>query len=105
MSNLLSVTDETFEREVLGCAGDVLVEFSAAWCPPCRALAPILESIAAEHASSLKVVVVDIDASPKTSTRYKVRGAPTLVLFRRGERAASQLGAVPKTKILAMLSA
>jgi thioredoxin 1 len=103
MSKLLSVTDDTFEREVLANEGDVLVEFSATWCPPCKALAPILESIAEERASSLKVVVVDIDASPRTSTKYKVRGAPTLVLFRKGERAASQLGAVPKSKLIAML--
>ena len=105
MSKILSVTDDTFEREVLSNDGDVLVEFSATWCPPCKALAPILESVAEERASSLKVVVVDIDASPRTSTKYKVRGAPTLVLFRQGERVSSQLGAVPKSKLVAMLEA
>ena len=105
MTQIVHVTDDTFDREVLADRGDVLVEFSAAWCQPCKALAPVMEAIAREQAGKVKVVVVDMDESPKVSGRYKVRGAPTVVLFRSGERAASHLGAAPKETFLAMLSA
>jgi thioredoxin 1 len=103
MSSILSVTDDTFDREVLGASGDVLVEFAATWCKPCQALKPVLEAIAHERGGTLKVVVVDMDASPNVSNRYKVRGAPTIMVFRGGERVAAQVGAAPKEKLLAML--
>jgi len=103
MGNVKVVTDESFDREVLAEAGTVLVEFGATWCPPCRALEPILETVARERAGSLKVVAVDMDASPGTSNRYGVRAAPTLVVFRRGEKVASHVGAVPKAKVLALV--
>ncbi len=105
MSQILSVTDDTFDREVLAERGDVLVEFSATWCKPCQMLKPVLESIAEERKGKLKVVVVDIDESPNVSNRYKVRGAPTIMVFRGGERAASHLGVAPKAKLLALLTA
>lgn len=105
MSQIVSVTDATFDEEVLAARGDVLVEFSATWCKPCQMLKPVLESIAKEREGSVKVVVIDIDESPNVSNRYKVRGAPTLMVFRGGERAASHLGVAPKAKLLALLSA
>ncbi len=97
------VSDATFEQEVLAEEGPVLVEFSATWCPPCRALKPIIDAIARERAGSLKVVLVDMDASPQSVRLCNVRAAPTLVVFRRGQRRAVQVGAAPKEKVLALL--
>jgi thioredoxin 1 len=105
MKNLQTVTDDTFDREVLAARGDVLVEFGAAWCPPCRALEPVLEAIARERTGSLKVVAVDIDASPASANRFGVRAAPTLVVFREGRKVASHVGAIPKARVLALVDA
>ncbi len=104
MSEMIEVTDETFEREVLSQKGTVLVDFGATWCPPCKVLKPIVEAVARERASDLKVVYVDMDASPRAVSQCGVRAAPTLVVFRDGERRAVQVGAVPKEKILALIT-
>ena len=100
---MITVTDETFEREVLAEKGTVLVDFGATWCPPCKALKPIVEAVARERAGSLKVAYVDMDSAPEAVRRCGVRAAPTLVVFRGGERRAVQVGAVPKEKILALI--
>ena len=103
MENVIVVTDATFEREVLAEKGPVLVDFGATWCPPCRALKPIIEAVARERAGSLKVVEIDMDASPESVRRCAVRAAPTLVVFRDGKKSAVQVGAVPKEKVLALV--
>ncbi|HEY2369014.1 MAG TPA: thioredoxin family protein [Polyangiaceae bacterium] len=100
---MIQVKDDTFGREVLEAKGTVLVDFGATWCPPCKVLKPIVESIAREHASSLKVVYVDMDEAPKTVQQCGIRAAPTLVVYRDGEKRAVHVGAVPKEKILALL--
>jgi len=103
MSPIEHANDSTFDGEVLAARGTVLVKFGAAWCPPCRALEPILESLARERESSLKVVDVDMDESPEVSRRFGVRAAPTLMVFRDGKRVVAHVGAVPKQKIVALL--
>jgi thioredoxin 1 len=94
------VTDGTFEAEVLGADRPVLVEFTAEWCPPCRMLAPILQSIAEEESERLAVAVIDVDENPKTTQRYGVLSMPTLMVFRNGEPVKSMVGARPKSRLL-----
>ena len=99
----MTVTDETFDEEVLAQAGTVLVDFGAKWCPPCRALEPLLESLAEERKGSVKIVKVDTDESPEVTRRWSVRSVPTLVVFRDGQKHAQVVGAVPKEKLRALV--
>lgn len=91
-----------FDREVLG-APLVLVEFFAPWCGPCRALAPVLEALARDHAGKLKVVKVNADESPGLAGRFRVMGLPTLILFQKGNQVAAWVGAWSKEALEARL--
>jgi thioredoxin 1 len=102
-SAVVEVDDETFETEVLRAEGTVLVDCTATWCAPCRVLEPVIEQIAEENRGTLKVAKVDIDRSPETAKRFGVRGAPTLLVFRDGERKASHLGVTTKEKLLELV--
>jgi thioredoxin 1 len=93
------VDDSTFDTNVIAADVPVLVEFGAAWCPPCRMIAPILDEIAAER-SDLRVVSVDVDASPITQTRYSVMSIPTLLLFVNGAPVRQVVGFTPKGRLL-----
>ena len=95
-THLEDVTDASFETLVLASSEPYLLDFSALWCPPCRALEPILEALAQEHRGQLRVGKIDIDTSPEVAARYGVRGAPTLVLFRGGQEAGRKLGLTTK---------
>jgi len=97
--NTKPVTDETFATDVLSAAGPVLVDFWAEWCGPCRAIAPALEELAGEFAGKLTVAKVNIDENPETPNNYAVRGIPTLILFKDGKPAATQVGALPKSRL------
>jgi thioredoxin len=90
-----AVTTTDFQRQVLSAPGLVLVDFWAAWCPPCRRLAPTLEALAAEYAGKLTVVKVDVDESPELAARYGIQSIPTLILFRDGQVVDRRLGALP----------
>ncbi len=103
--HVIEVDDGSFEQEVLAAEVPVLVDFGAPWCGPCRALAPIVERLAAENAGRVKVVAVDTDASPRTAERYGVRAVPTVLVFRGGKKTASHLGVASKDRLLAMLEA
>jgi thioredoxin 1 len=104
MGNVIEVDDESFEAEVIRSERPVLVDFGATWCGPCRALEPIVEQIAAEHLATLKVVKIDIDEAPNTVKRYGIRGAPTLLVFRGGEKKAQHVGMTSKERLLAFVS-
>jgi thioredoxin 1 len=95
-----TTTDTAFEREVLSSESPVLVEFTAAWCPPCRMIAPVLDEIANDYAEQLRVVSLDVDANPVTARRYQVMGLPTLALFVGGEVVSQTVGARPRSAIL-----
>jgi thioredoxin 1 len=99
LANATTVTDATFEQEVEQSKGLTLVDFSATWCPPCRLIEPILDEIATERGSSLKVVTVDTDQNIRTTVRFNVRSAPTLLFFKNGEVVDRIVGAVPKARI------
>lgn len=99
------VTDADFAQEVLGVTDrPVLVQFTAVWCGPCRQLKPVLAEIARERAERLKVVQVDVDASPETAIAHQVMATPTLLVFRAGEPVKSLVGARPKRRLLEELA-
>jgi len=93
-----TVTEQTFENDVLGSDQPVLVDFWAEWCGPCHAIAPALDQIAQER-SELKVVKLNIDEEPAVAQRYGVMSIPTLILFKDGEPVAAAVGAMPKSMI------
>ena len=98
--SLATTTDASFADDVLAADGPVLVDFTAAWCAPCRMVAPVLEQIAAEEAARLSIVSLDVDENPVTSARYRVMSMPTLMLFVAGEPVTQIVGARPRTAIL-----
>ena len=104
MANAVAVTDESFEQEVLNSPVPVLVDFWAAWCGPCRMIAPTVDQLAAEYAGKLKVVKVDVDANPEISGRLGVLSIPTLMVFKGGQMVERILGAVPKPALLSKVT-
>lgn len=99
MTEILHVTDDTFEEEVLNSPEPVLVDYWANWCAPCKMIAPLLEEIAEEYAGKIKIAKLDIDQNRAVTERFKVRGIPTLMLFKGGEPEATKVGAVSKSQL------
>jgi thioredoxin 1 len=96
----VKVTDPSFDKDVLKAEGPVIVDFWAEWCGPCKMISPALEEIAKEMQGKLTIAKVNIDENPATPSRYGVRGIPTLMLFSGGQVKGTQVGAVPKGKIV-----
>jgi thioredoxin 1 len=104
MSEMINnITDASFDSEVLKADLPVLVDFWAAWCGPCKMIAPILEEIATEFAGKLKICKVDVDANQETPAKYGVRGIPTLIVFKNGSAEATKVGALSKTQLTEFL--
>ena len=95
----VTVTDDTFERDVLQADRPVLVDFWAEWCGPCKQIGPALEEIATEMKGRIKIAKLNIDENPSVPSRYGIRSIPTLMLFSGGELKDTQIGAVPKGRI------
>ncbi len=99
----ISVTDATFEAEVLAAPMPVLVDYWAEWCPPCKMIAPLLERAAADYAGRVRVAKVDIDESPQLASRYHVRSIPTLMLFRNGQPIETHVGALNAARLAELI--
>ena len=100
---LSAVNDADFDAAVIRSDLPVLVEFGASWCPPCRMIAPILEDIAGERATQVRVVTVDVDANPATQMRYGVLSLPTLLLFAGGTPVRQVIGFTSKGALLRII--
>jgi thioredoxin 1 len=100
MANVLEVTDETFESKVLKATQPTLVDFWAAWCGPCRMVAPVVEAVAKEYGDRMQVLKMDVDANPKTPQSFGIMGIPTLILFKDGVEATRIIGYRPKETLV-----
>jgi thioredoxin 1 len=94
--SVIEVNDSSFEKEVLQSEAPVLVDFWAAWCAPCRMIAPVVEAVADQYKGSATVVKLNVDDNPATSQRYGIKGIPTLILFRGGKEEERVVGATSK---------
>ena len=100
---IINTTDENFEKDVLKNQKPVLTDFWATWCGPCLQLAPILEEIAEEMKDQIVIAKHNIDDHPNQPSRYGVRGIPTMLLFKNGELAGTQVGVTTKSNIIAFI--
>jgi len=98
-NGILELTDESFDRDVLKSEQPVMVDFWAAWCGPCKALAPIVEEVATAYNGKVKVAKMDVDRNVATPQRYGIRGIPTLLIFKDGKVQEQIVGYVPKETI------
>ena len=105
MSTALDVTDATFDDEVLKSDETILVDFWAEWCGPCRAVSPILDQIASEHAGKIRVVKLNVDDNPQTAAKYQITSIPAMKVYRGGEVVKTVIGAKPKPALEADLAA
>ena len=103
MSQIVNVTDDSFEDDVLKADHPVLVDYWAEWCGPCKMIAPILEEIAAEYSDKVKIVKLDVDANNKTAGKYNIMSIPSLLFFKSGEMVDQVVGAIPKAQLTARL--
>jgi thioredoxin 1 len=104
MSTAHDVTDATFADEVLNSKETIMVDFWAEWCGPCRAVSPILDQIASEHADKIKIVKLNVDDNPQMAMKYQITSIPAMKVFRGGEVVKTVIGAKPKPAIEADLA-
>jgi len=102
---LVHLTDSNFKKEVLESELPVLVDFWAAWCTPCRMIAPIIEELAKEYDNKVKIGKVDVDENPDTASRYGIMSIPTLVFFKEGKAMEQIAGAQNKTELKKVIEA
>jgi thioredoxin 1 len=101
--NVFEATDSNFQTEVLDSKTPVLIDFWAAWCAPCRAIAPHVEALAGEYTGKIRVGKFDIDSNQGVPQQYDIRSIPTLLVFKEGKVVGQLVGAVPRAKIEEMV--
>ena len=97
------VSDASFEQDVLGAEGPVLVDYLAEWCGPCKMIAPILEEVSTDYAGKVAVAKLNVDDNREMASKFGIRGIPTLMLFKGGEVVATKVGAVSKSQLVSFL--
>mgnify|MGYP001626728824 FL=1 len=97
---IVHTTDTSFESDVLQSDVPALVDFWAAWCGPCKMIAPLLDELAGEYAGRIKICKVDVDSNPETAAKFNVRGIPTLLVFKNGSVEATKVGALSKAQLV-----
>ena len=100
MSNARVVTDDSFQAEVLNCPRPVIVEYWAEWCGPCRQVAPVLDSIAADHAGAIDLVKINVDENPAVTSKYGILHVPTISVFSGGRVVKQIIGARSKAALM-----
>ena len=96
---IVHVSDANFDEEVLQAATPVLVDFWAAWCGPCKMIAPVLDELADEYGEKIKICKVDVDANKETPAKFNIRGIPTLMIFKDGNAEGTKVGALSKSQL------
>ena len=102
-SQIVHITDDSFDEEVTNSDKPVLVDYWADWCGPCKMIAPILDELSDEYSGRIKIAKLNIDENPATPPKYGIRGIPTLMLFKNGNVEATKVGAVSKSQLTAFI--
>lgn len=102
---IIHVTDASFEDDVLNASGPVLVDFWAAWCGPCKMIAPVLDELATEYAGKITIAKMDVDANKETPAKFNIRGIPTLIIFKNGSAEATKVGALTRAQLVEFIDA
>lgn len=97
--NMIHVTDDSFDTDVLQSETPVLVDYWAEWCGPCKMIAPILDEVSSEYSEKIRIAKLDVDQNQATSTKYGIRGIPTLMLFKEGNIVATHVGGLTKSQL------
>ena len=103
MSNIVHLSDDTFQKEVIESNIPVLVDYWAEWCGPCKMIAPILDDLVSEYDGKLKIAKLNIDENPQIPTKFGIRGIPTLMIFKDGNPEATKVGALSKSQLTAFI--
>jgi thioredoxin 1 len=103
MAHPITLSDESFDSEVLKSDKAVVVDFWATWCAPCRMIAPVIEEMAKEYEGNAKVCKIDVDANPVVASKYGVMSIPSILFFKNGQLVDKVVGAVPKTQLVSKL--
>lgn len=103
MSNVIEITDASFEEEVLKSEIPVLLDFWAEWCGPCKSLSPIVDETSKDYEGKIKFAKINVDVNPDTTKEFGIRGIPTLILFKNGEKKETKVGLLTKSELTSFL--